>query len=381
MLWRVRRRVVGLVVLAGLVALSAPAWPAAARYGALPRTPERPITLLLAGVTPNYDEAAPVWPYPAKPEDYTGLTDTIVLAQLRPDGSAKLLSIPRDTWMNVPGYGWGKINGANPHGGPDMLVGAVQSLTGVKPDAYVFLSLYAVRALTDAAGGVTLDVPQRMKYDDNAGHLHVDLQPGRQRLNGVQAEGFLRFRKDNLGDIGRVARQQLFLSALMGQVKNPLNVWRLPMMVGAVDRNMKTNLTREQVAGILGAALKGPKVQMHTVPGDFGARGSWVPDRAALGALVAQHFRDPNDPHSLRVGVVNVDAPDGSAARTKARLEADGYANVQIVSEPRGPARTTISGAQAQRLQGELGFGQVTAEPAAPGTDVTIRLGNDTPAP
>ena len=67
MLWRVRRRVVGLVVLAGLVALSAPAWPAAARYGALPRTPERPITLLLAGVTPNYDEAAPVWPYPAKP--------------------------------------------------------------------------------------------------------------------------------------------------------------------------------------------------------------------------------------------------------------------------------------------------------------------------
>ncbi|MFC4639562.1 LCP family protein [Deinococcus hohokamensis] len=378
-----RRSVVVLAALAGLVALSAPAVPALLKYGALPHKAGGPVTLLLAGVAPRYDETAPVWPWPAKPEDYTGNTDTIVLAQLRPDGTANLLSIPRDTWLSVPGYGWGKINGANPHGGPDMLLGAVQNLTGVKPDAYVYLSLYAVRALTDAAGGVTLDVPQRMKYDDNAGKLHVDLQPGRQRLNGAQAEGFLRFRKDNLGDIGRVSRQQLFMTALSTQVRSPVNWWRLPMMMGALDRTTKTNLTRSQVGALLGAMLSGPKVQMHTVPGDFGFRGRlsvWEPDRPGLRTLINQHFRDPNDPHALGVAVVNLDAPAGSAARLKTRLEGLGYQNVWIASEARGPAPTTISGLSATRVLQDVGHGAVSQAPGVSGADVTVRLGTDTPA-
>lgn len=380
MLPGVRRGVVALVVLAGLVAVGAPAFPFLMRYGALPRAADGPVTVLLAGVTPNYQEGAPVWPWPAKPEDYTGLTDTIVLAQVRPDGQANLLSIPRDTWMNVPGYGFGKINGANPHGGPDMLVNAVQSLTGVHVDAYALLSLYAVRAMTDALGGVTLDVPQRMKYDDTAGKLHIDLQPGRQHLNGVRAEGFLRFRKDNLGDIGRVTRQQTFLSALVRQAKSPLNWWRLPMAVSAVDRNMKTNLTRAQVSALLAAGLKGPQVAMHTVPGSFGGGGTWLVERAALTALVRDHFRDPNDPHALSVAVVNLDAPQGSAARLKSRLEGLGYGSVTIASEARGPATTTVTGALAARVLRDVGYGAVGQGPGVAGADVTVRLGSDTPA-
>ena len=368
------------VLLAGLVAVLSPAIPFLSRYGALPRTPDGPVTVLLAGVTPEYDESAPVWPYPTKPEAFDYLTDTIVLAQIQPDGRANLMSIPRDTWMNIPGWGWGKINGANSHGGSDMLVAAVQSLTGVKVDAYALLSLYAVRALTDAAGGVTLKVPQRLKYDDNAGKLHIDLQPGQQHLNGVQAEGFLRFRKDNLGDIGRVARQQLFLGALVGQVRNPLNAWRLPMMVSAVDRNMKSNLSRETVGALLGAVRRGPKLAMHTVPGTFGGGGTWVPDRAALAALVARDFRDPNDPHSLRVAIVNLDAPDGSARRLQTRLSDLGYRNVTIASEPRGLAVTTITGSLAERVRRDVGHGTVGAAPGVVGADITIRLGSDTPA-
>ncbi|MFC4427485.1 LCP family protein [Deinococcus navajonensis] len=378
-----RRPVVVLAVLAGLVALSAPAVPALLKYGALPHKSDGPVTLLLAGVAPRYDEGAPVWPWPAKPEDYTGNTDTIVLAQVRSDGSANLLSIPRDTWLSVPGYGWGKINGANPHGGPDMLMNAVQNLTGVRPDAYVYLSLYAVRALTDAAGGVTLTVPQRMKYDDNAGKLHVDLQPGHQRLNGAQAEGFLRFRKDNLGDIGRVGRQQLFMTALSAQVRSPLNWWRLPMMVGALDRTTKTNLSRQQVGALLGAVLSRPQVQMHTVPGNFGFRGRlsvWAPDQAALRTLMNKHFRDPSDPHALGVAVVNLDAPAGSAARLKTRLEGLGYQNVWIASEPRGPAPTSVSGLSAARVLQDVGHGAVSQATGVSGADVTVRLGTDTPA-
>ncbi len=379
---RVRRRVIGLIVLAGGVALAAPAFPFLSRYAALPDRADGPVTVLLAGVTPKYDERAPVWPWPTRPEDYSGLTDTIVLAQVRPDGTTNMLSIPRDTWVNVPGSGWGKINGSNPHGGPEALVGAVQTLTGVRADAYVLLSLNAMRAMTQAAGGITLDVAQDMKYDDNAGHLHIDLKAGRQHLSGEEAEGYLRFRKDNLGDIGRVARQQNFLGALMNKVRNPLNWWRVPGMVGAVDGNMKSNLSREQVAELLGAALGGPRIAMHTVPGNFGGGGTWVADRAALSALVDRHFSDPNDPRRLSVAVINTAAPAGSARRLKTRLEGLGYLRVSVANGTQATDITTITGArpQAERVLGDVGYGRVVEVPGVPGADVTVWLGSDTPA-
>ncbi|WP_034360834.1 LCP family protein [Deinococcus phoenicis] len=366
-----------LVVLAGFVALSAPAVPALLRYAALPRQAEGPVTVLLAGVTPRYQENAAVWPWPVAPEDFTFLTDTLILAQLWPNGTANLLSIPRDTWVNLPGQGWGKINGANVKGGPNLLVRAVQELTGVPVDAYALLSLNAVRALTDAAGGVTLDVPKRMKYDDNAGKLHIDLQPGRQHLNGQQAEGFLRFRKDNLGDIGRVQRQQLYLTALLSRVKNPLNGWRLPAMLGALDQNTKTNLTRAQVGALLGTALSGLKVNTQTLPGTFGEGGTWVADHPALHALVEARFRDPGDPRTLTVAVVNVGAPDGSARRLQTKLEALGYQKVVISSGPRADGPTTITGKAAAAVLRDVGYGRVTPEEGLPGADVTVRLGND----
>ncbi|WP_240741645.1 LCP family protein [Deinococcus sp. KSM4-11] len=378
-----RARIVVGVLLAGLIAVAAPAAPFLAHYGAWPHRPDRPVTVLLAGVAPKYDDSAPVWPWPAKPEDYSGNTDTILLAQVRPDGKMNLLSIPRDSWMNIPGWGEGKINGANPHGGPDMLIAAVQKLTGVPVDGYAFVSLYALRALTDAAGGVTLDVPARMKYDDNAGHLHIDLHPGVQHLSGVQAEGFLRFRHDNMGDIGRVQRQQLFLKALAAQAKRPWNWWRVPLMVSAIDRNTKSGLNKATVGALLGAASGGLTLQTSTVPGSFGYRGAasvWDVDQAALDALVAKSFRDPTDPRFLNVAVVNVDAPDGSARRLKAHLEDLGYRNVSIANGARGPAKTTISGTLAGRVQQDVGHGAVAAGAGVPGADVTVRLGSDTPA-
>ncbi|WP_407541266.1 LCP family protein [Deinococcus radiomollis] len=368
------------VALAGVVALLAPAVPAAVRYAALPRVPDGPVNLLLAGVTPKYLEHAPVWPWPAAPEDYTGITDTILVAQLRPGGEVRLLSIPRDTWMNIPGWGYGKINGANPHGGPEMLVKAVQHLTGLPIDAHALLSLNALRDLTEAAGGVNLTVAKDLKYDDVAGKLHIDLKAGPQHLNGTQAEGFLRFRHDSEGDLGRVRRQQLFLAALSSRLKSPLNVWRLPAVVGAVDHNMKTDLTRPQVSAALGALLGGPKVTAVTLPGAFGPGGTWTPDPAGIRQLVQAQFSDPNDARTLSVALVNVDAPPGTARRVKARLESAGYASVSIVNESRhASAQTTLSGdpGAARKLAAELGYGTPDSAAGAAGMALTVRLGAD----
>lgn len=357
----------------------APAFPALIRYGALPHKADGPINVVLAGMDVDYDWQAATWPYPPKPLDFTTRTDTLMLAQVYPNGQVNMLSIPRDTWVNIPGHGWGKINGANVHGGSDMLLNTVGQFTGVPVDSYLFLSLSAVRDLTNAAGGVTVDVPQAMKYDDNAGHLHIDLQPGRQKLNGEQAEGFLRFRHDNLSDIGRVARQQQFITALTNKIKNPLNWWRLPAMAGAVNRNTKSDLTRSQVGALLGAALSGPKVNTYTVPGSFGGGGTWLVDRAGLREIIDKHFHDPNDPRNLNVSVINLSAPAGSAKRLKTQLEQAGYTSVFIADEPRHEATTTVTGTSAAKVIRDVGFGRVSNDATSVGADVTIRLGSDTP--
>ncbi len=376
----VRRRIVIFVlVLAGLAALIAPAVPALSRYATLPRKADAPLNLVLAGLDAQYDWSSPKRPFPEIPRSFDTRTDSLMLVQVLPGGQVKLLSIPRDTWMNVPGSGWGKINGANVHGGPEMVKAAVQSLTGVPVDGYVFLAVSALRDLTNAVGGVTVDVERAMKYDDNAGNIHIDLQPGRQRLSGEQMEGYLRFRKDNTGDVGRVGRQQEFLTAALSKMKNPLNWWRLPGVIGTTYGNTRTDLTREQVGELMGALLGGAKVSAYTVPGNFG-QSTWIPDRAALNTLVGEQFRDPGDPRGLRVGVANLDAPDGSARRLVQRLQAAGYQNVSIVDEPRRSLGTTaVAGTGAARLLRDLGYGGVGGD-SAPGTDVTVRLGSDTPA-
>ncbi|WP_420594835.1 LCP family protein [Deinococcus sp.] len=380
-------RVLLLLILAGLIALISPALPALGRYGAWPQTPERPVNVLLAGVTPKYDESAPVWPWPAKAEDYSGLTDTIVLAQLRAGGQVELLSIPRDTWVTVPGYGQSKINAANPRGGPETLIKAVENLTGIGIDGYALLSLNALRDLTNASGGVTLNVPSRMKYDDNAGKLHVDLQPGRQHLTGEQVEGFLRFRHDGQGDIGRVSRQQLYFQAMGQKLTSPLNLWRWPGVVSALERNTKSDLGKKTVSQALGALLGGPKINSYTLPGDFGPSGTWTPDRSGIRALVAKSFTDPNDPRTRSVAVANIDAPDGAARALQNKLLAEGYGNVWIASLPRVDAPTTlIAGSQGsdtalKLIKAELGYGQVQAASGAQGADITILLGSDTPIP
>lgn len=347
-----------IAILSGLLLLS-PAIPALKQYGAFPRKATGPINVLLAGVTHDYDEHAGVWPWPAKPDDFTFLTDTIILAQVWPDGRTQLLSVPRDTWVSLPGYGWSKINAANHVAGPDLLVRAVRNVTGLPVDGYVLLSMKVLSGVTQAAGGVTLNVPKRMKYDDTAGHLHIDLQPGWQRLNGPQAEGFLRYRHDRLADIARAGRQQLYLTALAAQLERPLQWWRLPRVVAVLHANTKTNLTKAQMAAVFGGLLSGVQVTSYTLPGHFGGV-NWIPDDQAIHTLVGEHFRDPNDPRGLAVAVVNVGAPDGSARRLKGRLEDLGYTNVWTSNAPRANVPTTVSGQAAGALVSAIGYGQVS---------------------
>jgi polyisoprenyl-teichoic acid--peptidoglycan teichoic acid transferase len=279
-------------LLACLLALawySQPAWPLLARWAALPSFGGQPLTVLVAGASPKYAGY-----HLAAPEDFRGLADTMMLAQFNPQTkSVKLLSLPRDTRIRLAGYGWSKLNSALPRLGPAGIRQAVADLTGIRPDAILVISLAASRAAVDAVGGVSLTVPQRMQYRDSAAKLDIDLHPGLQRLSGREAEGFLRFRHDRLGDIGRVARQQAFVKAFLAQLRQPAGLLGLPQLGAALMRHTQTDLSRQQVAQISGLLLQRPQFATLMLPGDFGRLGGvsfWLPNQGEIAALVEREL-------------------------------------------------------------------------------------------
>lgn len=152
------------------------------RFALAPRPPTRSVNYLIAGVAPDYRA-----PGVRAPENFRGNTDSLLLVQLDPvSNTVRTLSLPRDTRVWLPGHGWRKLNSALPRLGPNGMVRAVETLTGLRIQAYVLVNLNGVRHLTEALGGVDIYVPQDMTYDDKAAGLHIRLKraggtcPGRR---------------------------------------------------------------------------------------------------------------------------------------------------------------------------------------------------------
>ena len=154
-------------------------------------------------------------------------TDTIMLVHVSDSGGKPVMvSLPRDSYVPIPGHGSNKINAAFAIGGPKLLTETVEDVTGVHVDGYLEIGFGGFANLVDAVDGVTLCVPRDMK-DKKAG---IDLKKGCQNLDGGNALGYVRSRyEDPMGDIGRAARQRQFLGALMKKVATPATVlipWR-----------------------------------------------------------------------------------------------------------------------------------------------------------
>ena len=149
-------------------------------------------------------------------------TDSIILVHV-PSGSGKpaMISLPRDSYVPIPGHGHNKINAAFSIGGPRLLVQTIEQATGVRIDGYVEIGFGGFASVVDSVGGVDICVPRNMK-DAYAG---INLKAGCQTLDGRNALGYVRARySDPLGDIGRVARQRQFLAAIMHKALSPSTV-------------------------------------------------------------------------------------------------------------------------------------------------------------
>jgi LCP family protein required for cell wall assembly len=180
------------------------------------------------------------------------LTD--VIASLRIDGGiTKVTQIPRDTYIEPEGYGPQKVNALYPLGGTDLAKRELSRKLGRPISHYVVVNLAAIRRLADALGGIEVDVPKRMYYIDNTQGLEIDLQPGLQTLKGRDLEGFLRFRHDEMGDIGRIERQKLALQALFRKLTRPDQLVRLPMLLAMAGKDVQTNLGPMELGGLITA--------------------------------------------------------------------------------------------------------------------------------
>jgi LCP family protein required for cell wall assembly len=197
-------------------------------------------TYLLAGSDSRADGAIPA--------DGTlgSRSDTILLLHVPTHGPVALISLPRDTYVHIDGYGPAKLNAAFAYGGAPLLVHTVEQLTGLKVDHYAEIGLGGVEQVVNAVGGVRLCY-DRTVNDTDSGMVWT---PGCHVVNGAQALAFSRMRKsDPLGDVGREARQRQLIGAVLGKV----NVGSLVLNPGkqvALIRAGTGALTLDTGAGI-----------------------------------------------------------------------------------------------------------------------------------
>ncbi len=171
-------------------------------------------------------------------EDITNArADTIMLLYRPPRGQSVLVSLPRDSYVPIPGYGQDKLNAAYAYGGTPLLMDTVEQVTGVQLDGYLEIGFGGFTQLVDAVGGVEV-CPTEYFWD---GYTNLELPPGCHQLNGEQALSYVRMRyTDPRGDIGRAERQREVVNKVVAKaarpasVINPFTYWKLSKAMAAM---------------------------------------------------------------------------------------------------------------------------------------------------
>ncbi len=217
------------------------------------------------------------------------LADVIIVGIFNKlEGTINTISIPRDTYVKIPSErieqlrekgqnapsGGIKINAVHSYSGKygnEYLTKQIEDLLDINIDYYFEINLKAFNEIVDAAGGIEIDVPQRMYYKDPVQGLTINLYPGKQTLTGKQAEGFVRFRQYVTGDIQRIEMQKLFLTEFFKQVFNPETVSENLIEYAVIFfKYVNTNMSLEDAIDYIPyiKTVDSSKITMETLPGD-----------------------------------------------------------------------------------------------------------------
>ena len=232
-----------------------------------PFSPRRQ-NILLLGVDSNGDDSD-IWEGTR--------SDTIIILNVDPKTrSVNVISVPRDSKVYLPdNNGIQKINSAHAIGGVNLVKKTLKETFGIKIDKYIIVPDEAVEKIVDALGGVPIYVEKPMKYHDYAGRLHIDLDKGSTVLNGKQAVGYLRYRKDGLGDIGRTQRQQWFMRSLFEKLHSPQVITKIPEVLNVCNTYIKTDMSFYELSqyAAFARSVNENKIEIATLPGAPNQKG------------------------------------------------------------------------------------------------------------
>lgn len=234
-------------------------------------------------------------------------SDTIMLVKIdKKMGKVNVVSVPRDTKVKIAGHdGMRKINASFAKDGPYAALDTLREFSNVDVTNYIAVDYKGVKAIVDIIGGVEVDVPFNMDYDDptDSPPLHIHLKKGKQKLDGKGAMEFLRFRKSNagqgdkfLGDVGRVTHQQYFIKELMKQMLSANNVTKLPRMIQAGLEHILTNISIDEMLELakVFTSYSQDKLTIETIPGTDkyeGGASYFIADEEETAKLFTKIFK------------------------------------------------------------------------------------------
>jgi LCP family protein required for cell wall assembly len=289
------------------------------------------INILVLGV----DETSPTDPR---------RSDTMILLSYNPKtNKAYILSIPRDTMIKLDKYGTQKINAAYPIGGPQLAMDMVSQLIGEPVDYYVKIGYEGFKQLVDDLGGVEMNVPVDMNYDDYAGNLHIHLKKGVQLLDGEKALQLVRFRHGYAEqDLERVKVQREFLLAMFEKAKNPSTLLKINRILKTINQYVETNIPPVTMLKYADYILKLDKenIKTATLPGTpqyVNGIAYYITDPQEIQEFIANLDSNVDDKtnevavnKNIKIEVLNGGGIPGAAAKTADLLKQQGYDVVKI---------------------------------------------------
>lgn len=262
-------------------------------------------------------------------------SDTIIIVNIDPKThSINAISIPRDSKVYLPdNKGIQKINSAHALGGIDLVKKTLKETFGIKIDKYIIVHDEAVEKIVDALGGIPIYVEKPMRYHDYAGKLHIDLNKGNTVLNGKQAVGYLRYRKDGLGDIGRTQRQQWFMRSLFEKLHSPQVITKIPEVLNICNTYIKTDMSFYELSqyAAFARSVDENKIEIATLPGAPNQRGYisyWILDPQKTQEVINRMIyreKPKLDGTKFKAGIMYSPRKDAEAQAMKEKLNELGF--------------------------------------------------------
>lgn len=318
-------------------------------------------------------------------------SDTMILLTLDPlTMTAGVLSVPRDLWVNIPGYGYNRINSAYsfgqgdqlPGGGAGLAMKTVESFLGISVDYYAQVDFTTFETMVDTIGGVCLDIPEEIRVGRTYEHS-VLLEPGYQCLDGKSTLGYARARYTDGGDVDRAGRQQEVIRAIMDKVFDPVNFPSLiasaPSLYDQLSSGINTNIS-------LNDALR-LAVLLKDLPRENIKWGTIDYTMADIGTVVINNMEQSimrPFPDQIRVLVESIFSSPAILPTATGDLTQKMQSEAARVVVVNGSGVEGLAASSAEYLIGQgmnvVGFGNTTDYPAAyysPFPDRTVVIFHD----